>query len=41
MCLSDGSINRFKAQTVAPGFSQQYEINYDEMFSLVAKITIV
>ena len=27
--------------TVAPEFSQQYGLNLDEMFSLVAKITII
>ena len=41
LCLSDGSIERYKTQPVARGFCQQYGLDYDEMFSLVAKITIV
>ena len=32
---------RYKAQTVAPWFFQQYGLDYDETFSPMAKITIV
>ena len=41
MCLSNGSIERYKTQPVAQGFCQQYGLDYDETFSSVAKITIV
>ena len=37
----DGSIVRYKTQTVDPRFSQQYGLDYDETFSPVAKIIIV
>ena len=40
-CTSDESIVRYKTQTVDPGFSQEYGLNYDETFCLVTKITII
>ena len=38
---ANGSVEKYKACLVARGFSQQYELDYDETFSPVAKITIV
>ena len=38
---TDGSVNRYKAQLVVKGYVQQHDINYDETFASVAKMTIV
>ena len=37
----DGSVERYKARLVARSFSQQHGLDYEETFSLVAKITTV
>ena len=38
---SDGSIEHYKACLVAKGFTQEYEIDYEETFTLVARISSV
>ncbi|RDX78092.1 putative mitochondrial protein, partial [Mucuna pruriens] len=38
---SDGSIDRYKAQMVVLGNKQEYALDYDETFALVAKMTTV
>ena len=37
----DGSIERYKARLVAKSFTQEYEIDYEETFALVARISSV
>ena len=39
--LSDGSIERYKARLVAKSFTQEYEIDYEEIFTSVARISSV
>jgi hypothetical protein len=38
---SDGSIKRYKARLVAKGYSQQYGMDYEEIFALVAKMNTI
>ena len=37
----DEAVERYKARLVAQWFSQYYKLDYDETFSLIAKIIIV
>ena len=36
---SDGSIERYKTRLVAKSFTQEYEIDYEETFALIARIS--
>ena len=38
---SDGSIEHYKTRLVAKGFTQEYGIDYEETFTLVARISSV
>ena len=38
---SNGSIKRYKVCLVAKGFTQEYEIDYEETFTPVARISSV
>ena len=38
---SDGSIERYKARLTAKSFTQEYGIDYEETFALVAHISSV
>ena len=37
----DGSVDQHKARLITQGFTQDYGIDYDETFALVAKITSI
>ena len=37
----DGSINRYKAWLVAKGYTQKYEIDYEDTFAPVAKMNTI
>ena len=38
---SDGSIEHYKTRFVAKGFTQEYEIDYEETFTSAARISFV
>ena len=38
---SDGTIDRYKARLVARGFTQEYGIDYEETFALVARLSSI
>ena len=38
---SDGNLARYKARLVAKGYLQEYDLDYEDNFSLVVKPTIV
>ena len=38
---SDGSIERLKARLVVKGYSQQYDMDYEETFAPIEKMTTV
>ncbi|GKU90565.1 hypothetical protein SLEP1_g4547 [Rubroshorea leprosula] len=38
---SDGFVERYKGHLVAKGFTQEYGIDYEETFALVARLTSV
>ena len=37
----DGTVDRYKARLIARGFSQEYEIDYEETFAPVARLSSI
>ena len=37
----DGTIDTYKARLVARGFTQEYDVDYDDTFALVARLSYV
>ena len=37
----DGSINQYKVRLVVKGYTQKYEIDYEDTFALVAKMNTI
>ena len=40
-CKSDGSLDRHKARLVAQGYTQTYDIDYEEIFAPIAKLNTI
>ena len=38
---ADDSVDRYKIRLVAKGYTQKYEVDYDETFAHVAKINTI
>ena len=40
-CKSDGLVEQYKARMIAKGYAQKYGLDYEETFSLVARMATV